>query len=115
MELKEIFGKDMVPEAFGQVADDCGECEKDQGLTVTIVVDEDVTVEIEDSGPGMTKSTMKNIFEPLFTTKETGTGLGLSICKSIVEQHGGSIEVSSPPTVFTITLPKNLLGYYKAK
>ena len=71
-------------------------------------------IKIEDSGPGMPKSTMKNIFEPLFTTKETGTGLGLSICKSIVEQHGGSIEVSSPPTVFTITLPKNLLGYYKA-
>jgi len=71
-------------------------------------------IKIEDSGPGITKSTMTNIFEPLFTTKETGTGLGLSICKSIIEQHGGSIEVSSPPTVFTIHLPKNLLGYYRA-
>lgn len=71
-------------------------------------------IKIEDSGPGITKSTMTNIFEPLFTTKETGTGLGLSICKSIIEQHGGSIEVSSPPTIFTIHLPKNLLGYYRA-
>ena len=71
-------------------------------------------IKIEDSGPGITKSTMTNIFEPLFTTKETGTGLGLSICKSIIEQHGGSIEVSSPPTIFTIRLPKNLLGYYRA-
>jgi len=71
-------------------------------------------IKIEDSGPGIVKSTMTNIFEPLFTTKETGTGLGLSICKSIIEQHGGSIEVSSPPTVFTIRLPKNLLGYYRA-
>jgi len=71
-------------------------------------------IKIEDSGPGITKSTMTNIFEPLFTTKETGTGLGLSICKSIIEQHGGSIEVSSPPTIFTIQLPKNLLGYYRA-
>ena len=71
-------------------------------------------IKIEDSGPGITKSEMTNIFEPLFTTKETGTGLGLSICKSIIEQHGGSIEVSSPPTIFTIRLPKNLLGYYRA-
>ena len=71
-------------------------------------------IKIEDSGPGITKSSMANIFEPLFTTKETGTGLGLSICKSIIEQHGGSIEVSSPPTIFTIRLPKNLLGYYRA-
>ena len=71
-------------------------------------------IKIEDSGPGITKSSMSNIFEPLFTTKETGTGLGLSICKSIIEQHGGSIEVSSPPTIFTIRLPKNLLGYYRA-
>ena len=71
-------------------------------------------IKIEDSGSGITKSSMANIFEPLFTTKETGTGLGLSICKSIIEQHGGSIEVSSPPTIFTIRLPKNLLGYYRA-
>ncbi len=57
---------------------------------------------------------MKNIFEPLYTTKETGTGLGLSICKNIVQQHGGSIEVSSPPTVFTVRLPKSLRGFYRA-
>lgn len=76
--------------------------------------DEFALIKITDSGPGITKSTMDKMFEPLFTTKETGTGLGLSICKSIVEQHGGKIEVSSPPTVFSIKLPKNLRGFYKA-
>ena len=76
--------------------------------------DEDALIKFEDSGPGMTKSVMEKIFDPLFTTKDTGTGLGLSICKNIVEQHGGSIEVSSPPTVFSVRLPKNLRGYYKA-
>ena len=89
---------------------------KDKGeIKIKTLDDGDYAIiKIEDSGPGIQKSSMKNIFEPLFTTKETGTGLGLSICKSIVEQHGGSIEVSSPPTVFTIRLPKNLMGYYRA-
>ena len=76
--------------------------------------DEDALVKFEDSGSGMPKSVMEKIFEPLYTTKNTGTGLGLSICKNIVEQHGGTIEVSSPPTIFSIRLPKNLRGYYKA-
>jgi two-component system sensor histidine kinase HydH len=84
-------------------------------IKIKVVEDEDdALIKFEDTGPGMTKSVMEKIFEPLFTTKDTGTGLGLSICKSIVEQHGGEIEVSSPPTVFTIRLPKNLRGYYKA-
>jgi len=76
--------------------------------------DEYALIKIEDSGPGMPKSVMQKIFDPLYTTKDTGTGLGLSICKNIVEQHGGTIEVSSPPTVFAVRLPKNLRGYYKA-
>ena len=76
--------------------------------------DEDALIKIEDSGPGMPKSVMRKIFDPLYTTKNTGTGLGLSICKNIVEQHGGNIEVSSPPTLFVVRLPKNLRGYYKA-
>jgi signal transduction histidine kinase len=76
--------------------------------------DEDALIKFEDSGPGMTSSVMTKIFDPLYTTKDTGTGLGLSICKNIVEQHGGTIEVSSPPTVFSVRLPKNLRGYYKA-
>jgi len=75
---------------------------------------ENALIKVFDSGPGISESIMAKMFEPLFTTSETGNGLGLSICKTIVEQHGGTIEVSSPPTVFTLTLPKNLRGYYKA-
>ena len=69
---------------------------------------ENVIVEIEDSGPGISESVKPRIFEPLFTTKSHGTGLGLSICKTIVEQHGGKITVKSNPTTFTVTLPTNL-------
>ena len=66
-----------------------------------------LTVQIKDSGPGISEENLNKIFEPMFTTKTTGTGLGLVICKSIVEQHGGTISVSNHPTTFTITLPFN--------
>ena len=72
---------------------------------------EDVLVKIEDSGPGISETVMEQMFEPLYTTKDTGTGLGLAICQSIVEQHGGKIEVSSPPTIITIRMPKHIRGF----
>ena len=64
-----------------------------------------LTVQIKDSGPGIPDENLNKIFEPMFTTKTTGTGLGLVICKSIIEQHGGTIAVSNKPTTFSITLP----------
>lgn len=66
-----------------------------------------VTIEIEDSGPGVNQDNLEKIFEPLFTTKTTGTGLGLASCKNIIERHQGTISVKNNPTVFTIKLPKN--------
>jgi signal transduction histidine kinase len=63
-------------------------------------------IEFKDSGDGISKENISKIFEPLFTTKQTGTGLGLSSVRAIVESHGGTISVKSPPTVFTITLPQ---------
>ena len=64
-----------------------------------------LTINIKDSGPGISDENLNNIFEPMFTTKTTGTGLGLVICKSIIEQHGGTISVSNKPTTFSIKLP----------
>jgi len=64
-----------------------------------------VTIQVRDSGPGISEEHLERIFEPMFTTKKTGTGLGLVICKSIIEQHGGNIFVSNKPTTFTIKLP----------
>lgn len=65
-----------------------------------------LVIEFEDSGSGIRKEDMGRIFDPLFTTKQDGTGLGLSSVRQIVEAHGGTISVRSPPTVFTITLPQ---------
>ncbi len=73
----------------------------------------DVQIEFEDTGPGIPLEIQSKVFDPLFTTKPTGTGLGLSICKNIIEQHGGTLTVKSPPTVFTVRLPKNITPKYQ--
>ena len=68
---------------------------------------DNVLIEIEDTGPGIPDNVLPKIFDPLFTTKQTGTGLGLPSCKNIAEQHSGTISVKNNPTVFTVILPKN--------
>jgi PAS domain S-box-containing protein len=67
-----------------------------------------VEIEVSDTGPGIRQEIQDKIFLPFFTTKSDGTGLGLAICSRIIEDHGGSIEVSSAPgqgTTFKISLP----------
>ncbi len=83
--------------------------------TIEIIIEEDkkgIIVQIKDSGSGIPKEDLKKIFEPLFTTKQVGTGLGLASVKSVIELHGGTVSVTSPPTIFTITLPKMLDEYF---
>ncbi|MEM2160188.1 MAG: HAMP domain-containing sensor histidine kinase [Candidatus Nitrosotenuis sp.] len=78
--------------------------------TITISASETkdmVTIEVEDSGPGVADENLDKIFEPLFTTKTTGTGLGLASCKNIIERHQGTISVKNNPTTFIIKMPKN--------
>jgi two-component system NtrC family sensor kinase len=70
----------------------------------------EIGIEISDSGPGIPKEMLNKIFDPFFTTKEVGkgTGLGLSISYSIVEKLGGRIMVASEEdqgTTFTIYFP----------
>jgi two-component system NtrC family sensor kinase len=69
-----------------------------------------VRVAVKDTGSGIPPEHLDQVFEPFFTTKEAGegTGLGLSVSYSIVEKHGGHLEVESQPgrgTTFTVTLP----------
>jgi len=54
-----------------------------------------ITVEIQDSGPGIDPTKLAGIFGAFVTTKTHGTGLGLAICHMIVERHGGQLTASS--------------------
>jgi signal transduction histidine kinase len=80
-------------------------------LRTRITSSDTVQIDVCDNGPGIPEDVIGKIFDPFFTTKPVGqgTGMGLSICYRIVENHGGTITVSSKPgkgTVFTITLPR---------
>lgn len=77
----------------------------------TISAKENVSLVIEDTGVGMEKEVLEQIFLPFFTTKDVGegTGLGLSVVHGIVTSHGGSIFVNSKVgvgTKFEIRLPQ---------
>lgn len=70
--------------------------------------DELPIIYVEDSGPGISPEIRGKIFEPFFTTKDSGTGLGLATVYSIVEAHGGQIDVvdgEKSGTRFTLTFP----------
>lgn len=65
-------------------------------------------IEISDTGSGIAPDDIAKIFEPYYSTKETGTGLGLAIVKKAIDDHDGSINVTSKQgsgTTFTIILP----------
>ena len=73
--------------------------------------DKMVSLRVEDTGCGIAKENIGRIFAPFFTTKEAGkgTGLGLAIAAQVVEEHRGTIEVSSEPgqgTTFCVNLPR---------
>ncbi len=83
------------------------------GGTVTVATrreDDDVILEVSDTGKGIPEANLARIFDPFFTTKPVGqgTGLGLSICFGIVEKMGGKITVQSEierGTAFTVFFP----------
>jgi signal transduction histidine kinase len=67
-------------------------------------------VSIRDSGPGIDREKIEQIFEPFYTTKGSGIGMGLSICWSIVAAHGGRLRAEanrSVGAVFHFTLPSD--------
>ena len=70
---------------------------------------ESILITFTDSGIGIEENNFSNIFKPFYTTKPIGEGIGLGLytCKTIIEEHEGSIEFQSDKnnTTFTIKLP----------
>ncbi|MCL6447726.1 MAG: Spo0B domain-containing protein [Armatimonadetes bacterium] len=63
-------------------------------------------IKVLNSGPGIKPEALDFIFQAGFSTKGHNRGLGLAIVREIVEQHGGTIQASSPPTLFTVCFPR---------
>jgi two-component system, sporulation sensor kinase E len=79
-------------------------------LTISVKLDDfgKVILGISDTGKGMDKSQVKQVFMPFYTTKADGTGLGLPFVLKVIEEHGGTIAVESAVnkgTSFIVTLP----------
>ena len=80
-------------------------------LTIEVKIDpiaHEVLISFQDTGSGIPSDKIDQVFKMLYTTKRSGSGLGLHISRSIVNSHGGSIEVESVEgegTVFIVRLP----------
>jgi len=79
-------------------------------LRTSLTDDEQIKIEVQDTGCGISQENMRKLFTPFFTTKEKGkgVGLGLAVAYGIIQRHKGRIEVQSKKgevTTFTIYLP----------
>ena len=97
---------------FMNILINAGQAITENGIVriATGVAGDEVWIDISDNGSGIPAESLGRIFDPFFTTKQVGigTGLGLSLSYSIVEKHGGRIEVESQPgngARFRVCLP----------
>jgi signal transduction histidine kinase len=101
--------RDLLARALGNLVANALEAMPDGGtLRVrTAAEPPGVSVQVEDTGPGLDEEQRTRLFTPYYTTKRGGTGLGLAIVQGIISDHGGRVQVESAPgrTTFTLLLP----------
>jgi two-component system NtrC family sensor kinase len=104
--LQQVF-LNLLNNAFAALADG-----GNLNISAILMKNERIRITVEDNGCGIPEKDLKKIFEPFFSTRTSvgGTGLGLSITYSLIQEVGGTVDVSSTVDVgtrFIITLPLN--------
>lgn len=77
-------------------------------ITITTSIDDGVRLTVTDNGCGIPPENLSRIFDSFFTTKSYGLGMGLALCRTIVEEHHGSLTARSEPgggSTFSLRLP----------
>ncbi|NGX49653.1 MAG: hypothetical protein K940chlam5_01252, partial [Candidatus Anoxychlamydiales bacterium] len=102
--------KDLLKSAILNLIINAYQAMDDRGyLSISIIKNiSSISINISDTGEGIEKKDLDNIFTPFFTTKQRGNGLGLPQAHKIISAHSGILEVRSilnKGTTFTITLP----------
>ncbi len=103
-------------ELFDQVIENLvrNACEAQEGtkgivrLNVQADGDQHVLFRVCDAGPGIPKSQERHLFKPFYTTRSDGTGVGLALVKKVIQEHGGSVNVSKSDlggTCFSLRVP----------
>ena len=59
--------------------------------------DQEITVAVEDEGPGFSESALERFGEPFFSEREGGMGIGLTLAREVIQAHGGSLEPDRDP------------------
>jgi two-component system sensor kinase FixL len=110
IQLQQVF-LNLISNSFDAMVDNQGSCEM---LIRTSRKDpETIMVSVKDSGCGILTQNLPKLFEHFFTSKTDGLGMGLSISRSIIEAHGGHLDVENNPdrgATFYFTIPVSLKG-----
>ncbi len=79
-------------------------------ISTRLLASGSIEIAVEDTGPGLDESKVRDVFAPFQSSKPEGLGVGLSISRTIIEAHGGTIEVERPAeggARFRFTLPRS--------
>ncbi len=110
LEMKENGIQQVILNLINNAMDAMKSSQKKELRLAIIPHENELELQVSDTGSGMDEETMDNLYEPFFTTKPAGqgTGLGLSVSKSIIDEHQGRLSCQSKVgegTLFSITLP----------